>query len=363
MKKSRHPVTRWHLAWACVVAAVSAACTGTVDLDLDTRTRPCAGTSAPVHWYTPASDEQRRRLDAWCHTVGTPVVLRAPHVPVPPSRHVALVSWNSHVGGGDISALTADLRAGRLTNGQVLPFVLLIQEAFRARDDVPELTGGHPVPPRIGPWAPGRFRVPIAEAARRLALHLFYVPSMRNGPGGGDAREDRGAAILSTLPLSDPHAIELPFERQRRVAVAARIADVTHSDDLWVVNVHLENRTGRGRLWLEAPSARARQARALVRKFLPDGPAILGGDLNTWASNEPTIELLKDVFDTPVEEDTRATLPGVGRIDYLLARLPSGWTMTSRRLDSRYGSDHFPVLGILTLPEALPSSPDERPTN
>ena len=111
------------------------------------------------------------------------------------------------------------------------------------------------------------------------------------------------------MPLADPHAIELPFERQRRVAVAARIADVTRDDDLWVVNVHLENRTGGRRFWLEAPAARARQARALVKKFLPDGPAILGGDLNTWASNEPTIELLKDVFDTPVGEDPRDTLP------------------------------------------------------
>ena len=79
--------------------------------------------------------------------------------------------------------------------------------------------------------------------------------------------------------------------------------------------------------------------------------SILGGDLNTWASTEPTIELLKDVFDTPIGEDPRDTLPGVGRIDYLLARLPSGWSMTSRRLESRYGSDHYPVLGILTLPE------------
>lgn len=342
-----------------LLGVAASACTGTVDLDLDTRTRPCTGASASVRWYTPPAHEQRRTLDAWCSTVGTPVVLHQPANMHAASRQVALVSWNSHVGGGDIGALTADLRAGRVTDGQVLPFVLLIQEAFRARDDVPELTGGHPVPPRIAPRAPGRFRVPIAEAARRLDLHLFYVPSMRNGAGRGDAREDRGSAILSTLPLSDPHAIELPFERQRRVAVAVRIAEVTDSDDLWVVNVHLENRTGRGRLWLEAPSARARQARALVKKFLPDGPAILGGDLNTWASNEPTIELLKDVFDTPVEQDTRATLPGVGRIDYLLARLPSGWTMTSRRLDSRYGSDHYPVLGILTLPEPLPGGPGD----
>jgi hypothetical protein len=40
---------------------------------------------------------------------------------------------------------------------------------------------------------------------------------MRNG--GVD--EDRGNAILATLPLRDVAAIELPLVRERRVAVAA----------------------------------------------------------------------------------------------------------------------------------------------
>ena len=265
-----------------------------------------------------------------------------------------LVSWNVHVGGGDIAGLYADLQSGRLTDGDVLPVVLLLQEAFRTDDDIPIWRNGQPAPPRIAPQPPAGRRVPTPDLARRLGLHLVYVPSMRNGSGDIPQREDRGSAILSTMALSDPHAIELPFERQRRVAVSARIVGVSEDDDLWLVNVHLENRTGAVRFWLEAPAARARQARAVVKEFLPDGPAILGGDLNTWASTEPAIELLKDVFDTPIVEDPRDTLPGVGRIDYLLARLPSGWSLTSRRLDSRYGSDHFPVLGILTLPEARP---------
>ena len=45
---------------------------------------------------------------------------------------------------------------------------------------------------------------------------------MRNGrPPQTD--EDRGNAILSTEPLADLTAIELPFEQQRRVAVAATL--------------------------------------------------------------------------------------------------------------------------------------------
>ena len=356
----RHWLSR---AIATALVACATGCAGAIDLDLDTRTRPCtalADTPSPVRWFTPAAADQRRRLDAWCATVGTPIV-QQPLTPSPsPTRQrIALVSWNVHVGGGDIAALTTDLRSGRLTAGDTLPFILLLQEAFRINDDVPVWRRGQPSPAHIAPRPQTGPRVQTPDLARRLGLHLVYVPSMRNGPGDASHREDRGSAILSTMPLADPHAIELPFERQRRVAVAARIGGVTRDDDLWVLSVHLENRTGGRRFWLEAPSARARQARALVKKFLPDGPAILGGDLNTWASDEPTIELLKDVFETPVGDDTRATLPGVGRIDYLLARLPSGWTMTSRRLDSQYGSDHFPVLGVLTLPEALPASPGE----
>lgn len=350
--------SRRALAAALVVSA--AGCAGAIDLDLDTRTRPCTaatGSVAAVRWFTPSATDQRRWLDAWCATVGTPFVHQPLTItPAAPTSRLVLISWNVHVGGGDVAALVRDLRSGRLTAGDPLPFVLLLQEAFRARDDVPEIRDEQAVPPRINARPPSGRRVSMPDLAKQLGVHALYVPSMRNGRAGGDEREDRGCAILSTLALNDLHAIELPFERQRRVALAARIADVAGDDDLWVVNVHLENRTGPRRVWLEAPLARERQARALVKKFLPDGPAVLGGDLNTWASNEPTIELLKEIFDTPVGDDRRTTLPGVGRIDYLLARLPRGWAMTTQRLDSQYGSDHYPVLGILTLPETASAS-------
>ena len=302
--------------FATALVACATACSGALDLDLDTRTRPCtgpAGTSDSVRWFTPAAD--RPASAPRCMVRDGRHAGRASTAATPshclPGRRIALVSWNVHVGGGDIAALSADLRSGRLTGGEALPVVLLLQEAFRTSDDIPPWRSGQPAPPRIAPPPPSGPRVSTPDLARRLGLHLVYVPSMRNGPGDANQREDRGSAILSTMTLADPHAIELPFERQRRVAVAARIADVTPDDDLWVVNVHLENRTGSRHFWLEAPSARARQARALVKKFLPDGPAILGGDLNTWASNEPTIELLKDVFDTPVER-SRDTLRASG---------------------------------------------------
>ncbi|MEN3339278.1 MAG: hypothetical protein V7647_2954, partial [Acidobacteriota bacterium] len=65
----------------------------------------------------------------------------------------------------------------------------------------------------------------IEPVAAALGLSLYYVPSMRNG--GAAPHEDRGNAILSSLPLTDLAAYELPFERQRRVALGATIAGIT----------------------------------------------------------------------------------------------------------------------------------------
>ena len=59
----------------------------------------------------------------------------------------------------------------------------------------------------------------IDDHAASLGLSILYVPSMRNGP---DLREDRGNAIISTEPLLDPFALELPLARQPRRARRGR---------------------------------------------------------------------------------------------------------------------------------------------
>ena len=43
-------------------------------------------------------------------------------------------------------------------------------------------------------------------------------------------------------------------------------------------------------------------------------------------------------------EDRRNTHM-MGRLDYLFFRLGDGWSASTRRLDERFGSDHYPVLG------------------
>ena len=59
--------------------------------------------------------------------------------------------------------------------------------------------------------------------AAGLGLSIFYAPSMRNGP---ELREDRGNAIISTEPLLDPIALELPLARQRRVTASKIWEDI-----------------------------------------------------------------------------------------------------------------------------------------
>ena len=60
--------------------------------------------------------------------------------------------------------------------------------------------------------------VDVVAFAREAGLSLFYLPSMRNGLGAEDGKEDRGNAILSTLPLTELRALELPFVRQRALS-------------------------------------------------------------------------------------------------------------------------------------------------
>src|SRR5438093_180351 len=71
----------------------------------------------------------------------------------------------------------------------------------------------------VGASVPGPWPKELASIAGEFGSALVYVPSMRSGPAA--TREGRGSAILSTLPLSDPVGIELPWVAQRRVAVMA----------------------------------------------------------------------------------------------------------------------------------------------
>jgi endonuclease/exonuclease/phosphatase family metal-dependent hydrolase len=312
--------------------------------------------SIAVSWVGPGDPRDRESLDAWCDTVGPVVAETRPRLPAPPADVVAVVSWNTHAGGGRIGDFVRAFRAGDLTGGAPVPhLVLLLQEVVRRGPEVPyDILPSFDLPSVIG-GTPGRASS-VPEVARTLGMNLLYVPSMRNGPGD----EDRGNAILSTLRLDDPAAIELPFERQRRVAVSATVelrARDGSEKRLRVATAHFDTSMA---LLRGGPSeARARQARALIAAMAsrPDA-MVLGGDFNTWwGEDEPAVKELRralpDAKPLPPREATwRGPLGSESRLDYLFARL-AGRQIQVRRVRERFGSDHHPLIALIdaaTLP-------------
>lgn len=320
--------------------------------------------SVDVTWVKRVGTREREKLDRLCETVG-PIVLRGagPASPAISPDDVAIIGWNVHVGGGDIVTLVKQLQSGSLTGRPVSHYVLMLQEAYRHGGGVPAGTPDIRVPSRIAPTPGTRTREDILSVARTLNAGLYYVPSMRNG--AGPPFEDRGNAILSTLPLDDFQAIELPFTRQRRVAISAVVRGIDGAATPWalrIVTVHLDALAGASRLWIFASGWRARQADAVVSALDRRAPSVAGGDLNTWflGTSERAYKRIEAGY-----PDTRKTIVPAGRsrhgrLDYVFLRLPPGWeSRTWRPADpcgrgeDNCGSDHRPIVAILTFPRAL----------
>lgn len=297
-----------------------------------------------VRWFTPAVAQDDAPLARWRSSVGPPVFLQPEPSDAHPHDAITIVSWNTAVGAADIVGFVQTLPDPRG------PLVLLLQEVYREGPEVPV----HPAPGfafagRLGGAAGGPAVREIKEVARTLGLAVYYVPSMRNG--GSDSGEDRGNAILSNLPLADLHAMELPFERQRRVAIAATVAGRTDAGTPWrvrLVSVHLDNLGGLKRAWIGAEYGRARQARGLTALLRDSEPTILAGDFNTWFgfSDQVYIETARAFPETRID-DRRATFHGLLRLDHVFFRLAPGWRAEFRRAASRFGSDHYPLVGTL----------------
>jgi hypothetical protein len=257
---------------------------------------------------------------------------------------VAFVSWNVHVGTADIRGFLEDLRAGTLTGGRrVGHFVLMLQEVVRA-EGVPSYRSDARGAARIG----GRIAAnDIVEISRDLNLFLIYVPSMRNGDSQDDPAADRGSALLSTLPMSEPIAVELPGERQRRVVVIARLAVGADSTAVSVAAIHLDALGAPKRLWgFWTPWMREVQVRSMT-PLLPEGTLVLGADLNTWhGKDEPAARLLERMSEeTPVSTQRHGL--GLRVLDYLFFRSGANRRARYEQIAPSYGSDHRPLIGWL----------------
>jgi endonuclease/exonuclease/phosphatase family metal-dependent hydrolase len=288
--------------------------------------------------------------------VGDPVYLASPdgRLETSPGDSLLVVSWNMNVGGGDLmSLIEAELdvscadsvpaAAGR----KAQPFVLLVQEAHRRSAQMPPAPPSRLIPPTIDPSGRTAEEQDIVELADLCGLSLAYVPSMRNGPdSGARPHEDKGNAILSNLPLASPVAIDLPFETYRRVAVGAELD--LGGRRLRVVSVHFDVSAMPFRLLLTGNQSRARQAAGLVEALdalnaerFADAGMLVGGDLNSWNSNETAVRLMREAFPETPPDDGLATR-GVFPTDHVFFRGDSDYLQPSRYrvLGSSYGSDH-----------------------
>jgi len=332
-----------------------------------------AGRSCPEPadaWYFPEEASDNRVLEEWCASVGPPVVAPGPSgafSDLEPGAELTTWSWNVAAGAGDLRQFLqheVDLRCAgpqSVLEPGAGHFALLVQEAFRRSSEVPEASDASVIPRAVAEESRPGGRPDIVEVADQCGLALVYVAAARNGDGSdGGMREDRGVAILSTLPLSDVWFIELPYEAARRVAVAATVRDAA-GRGVRLVNVHLTSAPPPARMLATGSGSRLRQSLAVADALglLEEtgrstgseddgGPTtLLGGDFNTWSDSETALIHLRDRFpDSPPALDlpTRGAFP----TDHILVRegpvgSPEALDASYARVEERYHSDHHGI--------------------
>ena len=374
--------------WCALLGLTTVACVPphTVSRALDiNRSCPEAGPQRgpeSLTWYFPEQAPDNRDLESWCETVGPPVIELVPDrassmPPGPDSLRLAI--WNTNAGAGDLLAfvtqeLGLDCGTTRATRGETDSpphFVLLLQEAFRRSDEIPILDPTRWVPPASAEKERQTARLDVVSVARTCGLSLLYVPAARNGAEArDDVREDKGNAVLSTLPLSNVTAIELPFENARRVVVSATVRGASNRN-LRVASIYLLTMATPWRILTTGNGSRLREALALIdalekierrearERRVDAGPertvsTLGGGDLNTWSTRETALQHLREYFrDSPaaLSEPTRGAFP----TDHLLLRAgdpgagePDAIEAGSyRRVERTFNSDHHPIVAWL----------------
>ena len=248
---------------------------------------------------------------------------------VPPSATaapitLAVATWNMHAGKGDLVRFVDDLASGRLTGVPPSDYIVMLQEDVERDNE------------------------PLGAVAAKRHLFAFFLPLRR------DHGAVSGNAMLSTQPFEQPRIISLPRQRQPRASAAANIT--VAGERLFVATVHLENRLAWWKV-LFSDTARGRQARALLQELPAAQHGVLGGDLNTWfGALEPAWREMARRFPETRFDSLQPTFHDRLVLDHLFFDLPDGWTVTQRVLQERYGSDHSPVVAVVSAgpPEGGP---------
>jgi endonuclease/exonuclease/phosphatase family metal-dependent hydrolase len=340
--------------------------------------RSCPDTAKQT-WHFPETAEDQARLEDWCRTVGPPVVSPEPTAnfgDLLSGEELTVISWNVDVGGGYVIdfletelGVACDGSQSRLAPGG-MHLALLVQEAFRRSNEIPENPQGPTIPRAVAEDGRPGERLDVVEVAARCGLSLVYVAAARNGSEPRDGlREDKGVAILSTLPLEDVFFIELPYEAARRVAVVGTVRDAS-GRRLRLANLHLISAVGPARALTTGNGSRLRQGLALVDALDQleaqraggdsTGPhptsTVLAGDFNTWSDRETTLRRLRESFPDsppPLGQGTHGSFP----TDHILFRKsdtaggPHLVEGSYLRVEDRHHSDHHAIMARVEFGE------------
>ncbi len=309
----------------------------------------------PVRFYGPTDSHGRMMLDRWRRVLGPTVLITnpAPGMAAPePGDSLAVFVWNIDVGAGNLPKfLEEELGYSCPFQGEAPHFVILVQEAGRRLADPiavtdPDLASKrrtHPPNPRGDP--------DIVGVARMCGLALAFVPSGRNGADvQGDPSQDKGNAVLSTLPLSDLFAIEGPFETERKVTLGVTVGEPDYGI-LRVLSAHLEVTSGFFRTFTTGNRTRLGQALGILEALAiheaaepRSMPTIIGGDFNTWSGMDSALKAFREAFPDYPEWDGQDTM-GPFPTDHIFFRRSDGGGAdiipdTYRRIESTHSSDH-----------------------
>ena len=302
-------------------------------------TVPTCRTSIPadavIAWITPFDAKDRGKLRAWCDAVGPVALQDLQRPPAEGPRPIIVVSWNMGVGTGNLDAMWKTVVSPRLETGADV--ILLIQEAYRKGHAPAACPARSGVTARLGGKRSATNPDPLTFASDRH-LYAVYAPSMRNGRRcDEEPREDRGNAIVSTLPLSEIAVVELPFAQERRAAVAATVR--TSTGGVRVMSVHLDTLFGH-----------RRQAEGIAEAVKILGwthDVVIAGDFNAWWLDSRV--RLKDYGFAEVD-CTRQPTRSTGRLDRIFRRDGDAPLACAPGPDA-FGSDHLPLVA------EIPSTP------
>jgi len=312
-----------------------------------------------LRWYRAVGERDRRLAAQWCATVGSPEYRPEATSQFPPwtaGQGLEVVSWNTYLGGGDVyrflrNELGLDCASSPPTLAEgARPFVLLLQEVWRYDPGLPFVESSSVIPLTTDHGREVEGGPSLITVAERCGLAFVYVPSARNGPDTGTRPGvDKGNAVLSTLPLSSPVALDLPLEGGRKVAVGATVR-APGGERIRMVSVHLDVASTLVRTLVTGNQTRARQASGVIdglEKAERDGPptaaTLVGADMNSWVGTETALQLMWRAFpESPAWDSLGTAMLGLPT-DHVFFRRGRSVRLDGeryRRIEDRYGSDH-----------------------